>query len=318
MIELRVKTKRSDKWIAKVAGTAITSDMINIKLEGPAKVLRPDGKPLCVYLPGAILDLSNEMIDEFSTIRGMTNNRGYASGSERKVIPGRSRSYAQPIASSILGSFDPVGPNQFCRLTAFTAKEVDRWERLLPYFQRIAQLLEANVPDRFAAQAREAASTNPDWIIEGTPFTTITVNNSYPTGIHTDKGDLDAGFSTLACMRRGDFSGGWLTFPQYGVAADMQHGDVLLMDAHDWHGNTPITCDRCGENVRKFDHVCAGVDPKHDADFASPERISVVSYFRTEMVHCGSLAEENDRRLANRERRAAGALGLNAQSEEGA
>lgn len=174
------------------------------------------------------------------------------------------------------------------------------------------------MPERYAAQMHEVERTSPDWVIGGTPFTTITVNNTYPTGIHTDKGDLDAGFSTLGCIRRGDFTGGWLTFPQYGVAADMQNGDVLLMDAHEWHGNTPITCDHCGESLRKPGHRCTDPEGREGMNphLASPERISIVSYFRTDMVECGTAAEENARRAAVQEKRASKAMGINA--EEGA
>lgn len=298
-MEYRIRTKRSDEWADKYKGAAVTPEMINLKVEGPCRVLKPNGKPLLVYLPGAAREIGDDLYEPFSKIRMTTNNRGLASGGERVKAEHRKRTTAPPVMSSILGSFDAVGPMQFCRLTAFTAQQVEQWQQLLPYFDRIAELFREHVPDRYAAQMAEVERTNPDWVIDGTPFTTITVNNTYPTGIHTDKGDLDAGFSTLGCIRRGEFTGGWLTFPQYGVAADMQNGDVLLMDAHEWHGNTPIICSENGESLRKPEYGC--------------ERISVVSYFRTDMVECGSLAEENERRLALQEKRAGAALGIDAE-----
>jgi hypothetical protein len=311
VIELRMRSKRSDEWADKYKGAAVNPEMINVKLEGPARVLKPNGQPLCVYLPGAARDIGDSTYEEFSRIRATNYNRGHASGSERQrggLGRGHDRdTTVVPVTSAVLGSFDPVpGPAPYCRLTAFTAQQVEGWRRLLPYFDRIAVLFEKNVPERYAAQMKEVARTNPDWVIAGTPFTTITVNNTYPTGIHTDKGDLDAGFSALGCIRRGSFTGGWLTFPQYGVAADMQNGDVLLMDAHEWHGNTPIECGHCGEHLRKPGHRCEVLP----ADEPGPERISVVSYFRTNMVDCGSMAEENERRAQAQERRASKALGL--------
>lgn len=304
MMEYRVRSKRSDEWAEKYKGAQVTPEMVNVLLTSEARVLRPDGKPLCVYLPGAIKDIADESYPDFSTIRMTTDNRGYASASTRFKDGDQLR--AVPVTSAILGSFESTPRSPSCRLTAFTARQVERWDRLVPFFQRVAKLLEENVPDRYAAQAAEASRTPSDWVIQGTPFTTITVNNTYPTGIHTDKGDLDAGFSNLAVLRRGSYTGGWITFPQYGVAADMQDGDVLLMDAHEWHGNTPLLCSHCGENLKMPGHDCGPPTGR------SPERISVVSYFRTKMTECGTAEEENARRLETWEERNAKKLGVTA------
>jgi hypothetical protein len=103
--------------------------------------------------------------------------------------------------------------------------------------------------------------------------------NTYPTGVHTDKGDLDAGFSAIACLRRGSYTGGRLVFPEYRVAVDLHHGDLLLMDAHQYHGNTALVC-ACGTEPNNFCRTCGA------------ERISVVSYFRTKVTECGSPDEE--------------------------
>ena len=115
------------------------------------------------------------------------------------------------------------------------------------------------------------------------PWTTVTVNNTYPTGVHKDQGDLDEGFSNLAVLRRGDYAGGHLTFPRYRVAVNMQDGDLILMDAHEWHGNTQMRLD------------------SEDA-----ERISVVLYYRTNMITCGTAEEE----IEHAKRTASKALGI--------
>lgn len=307
MMEYRCRSKRSDEWVEKYKGAFINPEMLAIKLEGPARVLKPDGKPLIVYLPGAAKEVSDLCYPELTKIRMPTDNRGLASGGERAVTRGSgTRSRTVPVMSAILGSFEAVGGNRYCRLTAFTARQTEEWHGLRPYFQRIAELFEQHVPDRYAAQMEVVGRTSPDWVIPGTPFSTITVNNTYPTGLHTDSGDLDAGFSTLGVLRRGCYDGGWLTFPQFGVTADLQDGDVVLMDAHEWHGNTPMTCSYCQAELRKPGHVCEAM-PMGEV---SPERISVVNYYRTAMEGCDSLAEENAKRAALQEGRAAKNLGL--------
>jgi adenosylmethionine-8-amino-7-oxononanoate aminotransferase len=62
----------------------------------------------------------------------------------------------------------------------------------------------------------------------------------------------------------------------------MKHGDLLLMNAHEYHGNTFMDCNVCNEPISgtRFHDACG------------TERISVVSYMRTKMTECGSQEEE--------------------------
>jgi hypothetical protein len=255
--------------------------------------MQPNGRPLCVYLPKAVKAEMAGAHPILTTIRGLTENRGYASGTGQKFQQNNLQR-AKPVMSSILGAFEASGFYKYCRLTSWTANEMEtRWPELLPLWQRIAALFAEHVPERFAAQMAYADQCDGAWMIDGTPFTTITVNNTYSTGVHQDKGDLDEGFSCLAVARRGEYTGGVLTFPEFRVGADMQDGDLILMDAHAWHGNTRITC-TCDEGSRVLaDGPCRD---------CGAERISTVSYFRTNMIRCGSVPEEEERALQWAER----------------
>ena len=298
--KFKMMSHLSDEEARAMEGKMVRDEDYDVLLTGPSYVVRPglSREPVIVYLPGAVKQQTDEAYPLLTKIRMPTNNRGMASGVQRVQVSEKG-SVAKPVMSAVLGSFDPQGGRfPYCRLTAYTARETTDWHELRPLFQAIAGHLEAEVPHRFAAQMEEARKTNPDWVIPGTPFTTITVNNTYPTGIHTDKGDLDAGFSTLAVVHRGPWEGGRLVFPQYRVAIDLQDGDLVLMDAHEFHGNTPIVC------------ACDKVLDKPCAECGA-ERISVVSYFRTRMVDCGSMGEEEQRRL---ERAEAGNLGLQGEA----
>ncbi len=285
MIEWRARNKLDEASLKPKLAKILQPSDVDILLTGPVRVLKPDGSPLCVYVPGGI---SPEIKHEAAPILGLlkgsyTNNRGMASGGER-ISGGGQRTYARAVDSAIAGAWEAHGPKQFCRLTAWTGNEMDKYVGLFPLFQQIANLLEEHVPERYANQVKLSRETNPAWVIDGTPFTTITINNTWPTATHHDKGDLDAGFSTLAVFREGDFSGGWLCFPEYKVGVDLQDGDVLLMDAHEWHGNTQFS----PEPERKPNGQLLG-----NPGF---ERISVVCYYRTRMAACGSIAYEDQRR----------------------
>jgi hypothetical protein len=229
-------------------------------------------------------------------IKERTDNRGLASGTKR-ANAGGNRTRTRLVTSQILGAMDGIPRKPECRLTAFSAKKVAEWEQLFPLLQAMARAFGDQVPDRYAAQADYAARTESDYIVPGTPFTTVTVNNTYPTGVHTDKGDLDAGFSCLAVARRGNYSGGVLTFPEYRVAVDMQDGDLVLMDAHEWHGNTQIICD-C------YDHADATPTPLNGpCSVCRAERISVVAYYRTKIAECDALPVEREKARQRTERK---------------
>lgn len=301
MIEFRARNMLSDAAIEPMKGKIVTDDEYSLLITGPTRILKPDGRPLAVYVPKALpADMLDEAYPILHELRKLeTTNRGLASGTQRfERYKGSSRTESKSIASAIVGSFDKGPSRIYCRLTAWTGREFDKFHQLFPLLKQIAFTFATYVPDRYAAQMQYVEQVKPEWVIRDTPFTTVTVNNTYPTGVHKDKGDLDEGFSTLAVLRRGSYSGGRLTFPQYRLAVDMQHGDVLLMDAHDWHGNTQLMCngheptgpgDRRSEEPHPMSGLC---------DYTKAERISIVSYFRTKMTQCGTLDEEQAKRIA--------------------
>lgn len=305
MIDVRLRNRVSAAELEPKVGKILGDEDYNLLITGPARLRLPDNRPLAVYLPGVMSgELGKPGVYEIlhSLRTRATNNRGLASGS-RSVVPlynverkargefPAPRRYGRKVSSTIIGAVDPMGQNLACRLTAWTGQNLPQWESLVPLFQAVAREQERYVPERAAAQRLAAEAAHPAWVVPGTPFSTITVNNTYPTGTHTDKGDLDAGFSTITCLRRGEYTGGRLVFPEYRVAVDMRHGDLLLMDAHQYHGNTALVC-ACGREPNGFCQGCGA------------ERISIVSYFRTKIAECES--PEVEIRKATGTRRAEG------------
>lgn len=289
MIDIRLRTRLPDDTVRDhLAGKVLGPGDYDLLLTGPTYVRMPDNRPLCVYLPGVLAaHMTEQRYDILHSLRGLrSSNRGLASGTRRLRrggldTPAR-RTESVPIASTIIGAIDPAGQRIYCRLTAWTGRNLPQWQTLHPLLQAIAEQLQRYVPDRHAAQQARAEATDPAWIVPGTPFSTITVNNSYPTGVHTDKGDLDEGFSTIAALRRGPYTGGQLVFPAYRVAADLHHGDLILMDAHQWHGNVPLVC-ACGTRLNGPCPTCTA------------ERISIVAYYRTKIEGCADADTERQR-----------------------
>jgi hypothetical protein len=152
-----------------------------------------------------------------------------------------------------------------CRTTQFTAQEVEKWNNTVPLIESADKMFKRLVPDRHAVQLK-LANLTPDFQIGKTAYSTITINYDWRTSLHKDKGDLDEGFGNLLVLEKSkcvdghpSYQGGFLGFPQWGVAVDVRQGDYLAMDVHQYHCNTEIK---------------------------GSGRLSVVCYLRKKMINC--------------------------------
>ena len=161
-----------------------------------------------------------------------------------------------------------------CRTTQFTKKNVEKWKNTIPLIKAADNLFKKLVPDRYKIQLHRAKQT-PDYQIDHTAYSTITVNYNWRTAAHCDNGDLEEGFGNLIVLEKSkakdthdsnsnitkSYTGGYLGFPKWGICVDVRQGDFLAMDVHEYHCNTPIIGDG---------------------------RLSVVCYLRKKMIQCSS------------------------------
>lgn len=181
-----------------------------------------------------------------------------------------------PVDSGIVGYFDRVPRFPNCRMTAFTSQHFDKFKAAYPIIKLVDDHYADLCPKEYRLQRAMADRTSPDFRIPGTSFTTVTVNKNYRTAVHKDAGDFRKGFGNLVALRRGQFTGGILVMVRWGLGFDLQNGDLLMMDVHEWHANTPIRLD----------------NPK-------AVRLSLVMYYREKMIKCGT-AKEELKRVQNR------------------
>jgi hypothetical protein len=74
------------------------------------------------------------------------------------------------------------------------------------------------------------------YTIPGTMFSTVTVNRTALFRAHEDGSNLPGGLACLAAF--GDFAGGDLCFPRFGVSCPIEPGDLLICDSsQEQHGN---------------------------------------------------------------------------------
>ena len=192
------------------------------------------------------------------------------------------------VASSPIGYFDETKFVKLpCRLTHFTRTNYHKYEKGLPFIQKIDKSFKELIPLSYQSQLMRATKRN-DLRIPKTSFSTITINRNFRTALHRDRGDYEKGFGNLTVLERGKYRGGYTVFPQFGVGVDVRNGDFLAMDVHQWHGNTEMyeTEDDKKYNdemVKLFkdnpEVGTAGLDKKYT-------RLTFVCYLREKIAEC--------------------------------
>ena len=189
--------------------------------------------------------------------------------------------YANSVLSGIAGWYDRYPRIPYGRATSYTEKNPEKFEMAYPFLQSLDRGFKELLPWRWNNQRMEADKLDPRFLVPDTVFTTITVNKSFRTACHRDAGDLDSGLSNLLVLGAGEYTGGYLVFPQVRIAVNVRPGDLLLVNNHEViHGNTDITLN-------------------HD----KAERISIVCYFREKMLELQSWEYEHLRKQYVEDRR---------------
>lgn len=286
MRTIQLTREDPDASVEALKGKLLGADSFERLITEDANVFKPDGSLLLRFRRRVLPD--EECRTAFAALRTAaktTRNRGFAAGdfeageevgsrtSVRFMLRKRDgtlsgTNLAKSVESGIVGYFDRTPRYPFCRQTAWTTKEYPKYLAALPFLGSVSENFARFEPNRYNAQRAYVERVNPDFRIEGTVFTTITVNLNWQTAVHQDAGDLRAGFGVMTCLRAGTFDGCYFCFPKFKIAVDMRMGDLLLADVHEWHGNTPF---------------------KGRAGF---ERVSLVCYVREKMIACGSSREE--------------------------
>ncbi len=192
--------------------------------------------------------------------------------------------YAKSVFSGVAGWYDRYPRIPYGRATAYTEQNPEKFAQAYPFLQSLNRGFKELLPWRWGNQKKAADQIDPRFLVPGTVFTTVTVNKSFRTAAHYDAGDLNEGLSNLLVVGTGDYTGGYLVFPEYRVAVNVRPGDLLLVNNHEiLHGNTPIVL--------------------NNPEDPNCERISLVCYFREKMLELKSWDYEQLRKQYVDERR---------------
>ena len=190
--------------------------------------------------------------------------------------------YAQSVMSGIAGYFDRYPRIPYGRATSYTEKNYDKFALCYPYLHKLNDQFAKLIPNRWKAQNDQANKLDPRFCIDGTVFTTLTVNHNWRTACHRDAGDLTTGFSNI-CGVTGPEGKGWrggqFILPEFRIAINLQPGDMLLVNNHEGiHGNDELIGD-------------------------DNDRMTIVAYFREKMTDLKSWDYEQLRKQFVDERR---------------
>lgn len=198
---------------------------------------------------------------------------------------------SQPIG--YYGKTKGLGVDLPCRLSHYTKTNMKKYEKSIPFFQKIGEHYKDLLYSKYIDQM-ERARIN-DFHIPETPFSTITINRNFRTAVHKDSGDF-GGFACLSVLEENKYHGGYFVLPKFRLAIDMRHGDLLIADVHQYHGNTELyetdeDKQYNDENPQKTfkDNLDVGVLGLNNRF----SRLSFVCYLREDIIHCKSTVTKN-------------------------
>ena len=259
MMKIRLQSQLADEDVAKRLGQQIPDSDVSFIVRDDAMVFKPNGQLLFIYLKNGLPpELHAKGLGVMKRIKDTTNLRATAAGGGDIAV-----------RSVQLGYIDRVARVDYCRMTGWTSKNTEDFKAIVPVFQEVGRLFAKWVPDRYAAQMEAVKKTKSDWIIPGTPFSTVSVQTNWRTCGHTDTRDLKEGFSVITAFVEGKFDGFFFAYPKFKIGVQFSPGGVLINDSHELHGNTPC-----------------------DTDPDTFTRITAVSFYSEKMWQCGSADEE--------------------------
>ena len=285
----------AEEWAART-GTFVEEHEIDHIIDYDCDAYDAEGKPLFMFRKNVIpSSLCRSAYGALRSAATPTDNRGDAAGefyvSDDKVLSVRQgvidgdkkqkrfknktrdgyvskQNRAKMVKSGIIGFFDRTLRFPYCRQTAWTEKNFGQFKEAYPYIKRISDEFKKACPERWEAQNKVVQDTHKDFTIGDTVFTTVTVNKNFRTALHYDADGYKNGLSNIAVMQAGKYEGGFTCMPRYRVGFDVRSNDVCFFNVHELHGNLPI---------------------KAKGPY---ERISIVCYYRENMMNCGSAEEE--------------------------
>lgn len=219
----------------------------------------PEIRRVARLIPGALSDKALELAyDHIKTIKSPIAMRGRVihkgsmmpridkdgNVSDMKEIPPRVREIVG--YSDTIGYLGPSQLNPEGRLTSYTRSHKKARPALTPVLREIDKILFEEYPEEHAWQAEAFVGQGVynwyDQLGDETAFSSCYANVRVRSAYHPDAANLGGSLSALFTM--GEYEGGGLVIPRYGVCFRLQPGDLLFFRGDDIHGVLPFKGER--------------------------------------------------------------------------
>ena len=304
----------TDDELKEIEGTYLDAEWILHEIDTDCDIYDAEtGQMVCCFRKKRVAPpLTALALDNLAPLAIASRGRGAAAGpidpdskywAKRKLVKtkGHSTGYLKAdgtpskmrvnnqVGSIALGFFDKtkaLGVDKPCRLTYHTAAALDKYQTGLPFIDELDRWYKKVNPEKHKIQL-DRANTHWKYKIRKSAFSTVTVNRTFRTAVHKDKGDF-GGIATLSVLEHGRYRGGLFMLPAFGIGINLRQGDVLVADVHEYHCNSPIWTTKSDDAYNetlpekfKIDRTVGtiGLDQRYS-------RISFVCYLREKLAEC--------------------------------
>tara|TARA_R110000765_G_scaffold335081_1_gene425423 strand:- start:3444 stop:5231 length:1788 start_codon:yes stop_codon:yes gene_type:complete len=313
---LKLKKVHNDKFMLSKKGLFLEDEFITEKVDYDCDCYDNKGKLLFKFRKKVITNTKNGW-DNFKDVSiETTDMRGASTGpidinslyfkdkiKDESLINKNGFSYmaknmkrCSPIYSSAIGNYDVMsrfGTKQPCRQTGITKKYFDNLVCGIDYLEELSDWYKKLNREKWDDQYKQSTLKG-EWNIGNTPFSTITINRNFRTGVHKDGGDY-GGWAVLSVLQEGQYDGGLFMLPQYGVGIDIREGDVLVADVHQYHTNSEFRTTEEQDIYNETNCELYKNEKQHkwvDGSKYKFTRISFVCYLRAKMNECDTIPDK--------------------------
>jgi Oxygenase domain of the 2OGFeDO superfamily len=226
------------------------------------RIVAPDGETAAMFFRNVIPQALYEQA--FATcwkhVRGMPSGRATAVGTvsmqrvkQDRTLSGQRRTSKHSLAllkewgtaTGVLGF-----SSEKRDMSRLTEHHLDMLDQNRALFELVDSIYREYLADIYAEQQAVIAQA-PNRRLWDTVFSSAYLSKRWPTAYHRD-GNLKGAMTAL--MTTGDFKGGDLVIPRWGIAFKLRPGDLLFFDAEELHGNLEIEGNRLS-----FAFYCASI-----------------------------------------------------------